>query len=353
MRIIVTGGGTGGHIFPALEIAKEFKRHQHAPEVIFIGNKNSLEERMATVAHLRFFGLRTKKLVGQNWLQKIGALFFLGVSFLQALVILIRLRPKAVIGVGGYVSAPVILASFVLGIKRYICEQNVVPGFANKYLAYLAKRIFISFENSRSYFPRHKVVFSGNPVRHEFFALPEKNLSSFRILVTGGSLGASFINHEIPTVLASVIKECPDLKVTHQTGQPMLDEVRAHYHDLGITAHVVPFIDNMPRAFSDHDVLVSRAGATVCAEIMASGMPAILIPYPFANGHQKYNAEALAKIGAAVMVEQNDRFQPCLASTLKTFYSDRMTLLEMTKRSKSLGAAGAAATIVHHVFNDL
>lgn len=353
MRIVVTGGGTGGHIFPALEIAKEFKRQNSAIEVIFVGNKHSLEERMAHAAQLRFFGLSTKKLVGQSLVKKCVALLFLGFSVVHAFGILLKLRPKAVVGVGGYASAPVLLASFLLGIKRYICEQNVVPGFANKYLAYIAKRVFISFDASKHYFPQQKTIFSGNPVRSEFFQIPQKNLSSFKILVTGGSLGARFLNHEVPKTLAHVVAQCPDLKVTHQTGQAMHDEVVKAYQQLGLTTQVIPFIENMPKAFNDHDLLITRAGATVCAEIMASGMPSIMVPYPYANAHQKYNAEALTSLGAALMVLEDKNFESRLASVIKSLYSDRMALVEMTKRAKSLGTAKAASTIVHSVLNDL
>ncbi len=167
MRIVVTGGGTGGHIFPALEIAKELKRTVSDAEVIFVGNSDSLEETMAHSAGLSFYGISVRKMVGQSLGKKMLALISLKIAVLKSLWFLLKARPQAVIGVGGYVSAPMILASFCLGIKRYICEQNVVPGFANRWLAKIATRVFLSFDESRRYFPQ-QVMLTGNPVRQEF-----------------------------------------------------------------------------------------------------------------------------------------------------------------------------------------
>ncbi len=186
MRIIVTGGGTGGHIFPALEIVKEIKRQNNKIEVIYVGNKNSLEEKMAKSAQVPFIGLSTKKIVGQSFLNKFLALIYLMISIMKGMGILIRKRPQAVIGVGGYISAPMIIASFFLGIKSYLCEQNVVPGMANKWLSYIAKKVFISFDKSRDYFPKSKTILSGNPVRADFFSLPlKKTRGNFKNLGHG------------------------------------------------------------------------------------------------------------------------------------------------------------------------
>lgn len=354
MRIVVTGGGTGGHVFPALEVIKEIKRQNALIEVILVGNRNSLEERMAKSAHIQFFGLDTKKMVGQGLLKKLLALVYLKVAFIRSLWFLMKQRPQAVIGVGGYVSAPMIMASYCLGIKRYICEQNVVPGFANKHLAAIANKVFISFEDSRKYFPAGKTVHAGNPVRKEFFALDmKKPHESLNILVTGGSLGARFLNHQVPKVLGQLRSDCPNLQVTHQTGQPMQDEVAHLYQRVGMRAKMVSFIDNMPRAFSEHNLLISRAGATVCAEIMASGMPAILVPYPFANGHQRNNALALVNLGAAIMVEEGKNFARHLASHIQSLYSDPNALKQMAEKAKSMGSSKAAFMIVNSILNDL
>lgn len=353
MRIVVTGGGTGGHIFPALEIVKELKRNNDKMEVIFVGNLNSLEQKMTKGAHIPFYGLSAKQIVGQSFSNKLIALIFLKIAIFKSIWFLVKKRPSAVIGVGGYISVPMMVASFLLGIPRYLCEQNVVPGMANKYLALIAKKVFISFLESRQYFPKDKVVHSGNPVRSVFFTLPAKEPSgSFRILITGGSLGAQFLNREIPKVMGLIGPLLKNLEITHQTGENVQEEVIKAYGNEHISAQVVSFIDNMPKAFLEHDLLISRAGATVCAEIMASGMPAILIPYPFANGHQKYNAQALVKAGAAIMIDQDEHFSESLALNLKNLYGDPTMLYQMGKKAKNMAAAKAAFVIVSTVLNE-
>lgn len=350
MHIVVTGGGTGGHIFPALEIAKELKKQDHKILVTYVGNVNSLEEKMARSAGVPFFGLSTKKIVGQSLFKKLLAVFFLSLAVLKSMWFLLKTRPYAVVGVGGYISAPVLIASFFLGIRRYICEQNAVPGLANKLLSKIAHKIFISFEQSRNYFPKDKVILSGNPVRAQFFeASHKKTDESLKILVTGGSLGASFLNKNVPKALAKVAT-C-SLIVTHQIGQKPEDSIASTYHDAGISAQVINFIENMPQAFKNHDLLISRAGATVCAEIMAHGMPAILIPYPFANAHQQHNAQALVDKNAAIMVLENDNFLDNLAKNIKELCQTKK-LEQMAINAKKMGTPNAALVIVNHILND-
>lgn len=354
MRIVVTGGGTGGHIFPALEIAKELKLELTNAEIIFVGNSDSLEERMAQKAGLHFYGIACKKIVGQSVGKKILALIYLKLAVLQCAWFLLKNRPRAVIGVGGYVSAPIILASFFLGIKRYICEQNVVPGLTNRWLAKIATAVFISFAASKKYFPEHKTLLTGNPVRKDFFlSTPKATSEGLRILITGGSLGAKFLNQELPLTLKNLHSICPQLSITHQTGQHEIDHVKSIYREAGIDAHVTTFIDDMAHAFRSHDLLVSRAGATVCAEIMASGMPSILVPYPHANAHQQYNAYALSEKGAAITITESTNFKDHLASVIKDLYSDHNKLRDLGASAKSLGGADAASTIVQHIANEI
>jgi UDP-N-acetylglucosamine--N-acetylmuramyl-(pentapeptide) pyrophosphoryl-undecaprenol N-acetylglucosamine transferase len=354
MYIVVTGGGTGGHVFPALEIIKELKRQDEKIKVIFVGNKNSLEEKMAKSSHLQFLGLNIKKIVGQNIFKKCLAIIFLALAILRSILFLFIHRPKAVIGVGGYVSAPMVIASFFLGIKRYVCEQNVCPGLANRYLAKIAHRVFISFLESKKFFPPNIIIHSGNPVRAEFFTHnfnePKEGL---KILITGGSLGARFLNQNVIKALQKIHSSCPKLFITHQTGSKMKEEVARLYEQAGIAANVISFIDDMPQAFLKHDVLISRAGATVCAEIMASGMPAILVPYPFANGHQKNNALLMSNLNAAIMVQENDDFINNLAQKIETIYKKPDTLLNYSHIAKSMGVFKASFIIVSTVLKDL
>lgn len=281
------------------------------------------------------------------------SIVYLKIAVVKCLWLLIKNRPDAVIGVGGYVSTPIIIASFLLGIKRYICEQNVMPGLANKMLANVANKIFISFKESQKYFLANKTLHTGNPVRSEFFTSSKKTASNnFRILITGGSLGSSFLNNQVPKVLSDIFRDMPNLAITHQTGETE-SEVKKLYEKLHLNASVVPFIENMPNAFLNHDLLISRAGATVCAEIMAHGMPAILVPYPFANGHQKYNAQALMRLDAAIMIEENSQFEKGLALAIKNLYSDGVTLENLSKKAQSMGAPKAAFLIANYIYQDL
>ncbi|HXW53324.1 MAG TPA: undecaprenyldiphospho-muramoylpentapeptide beta-N-acetylglucosaminyltransferase [Myxococcota bacterium] len=354
LRIIVTGGGTGGHVFPALEIAKELRKQELPVEVIFVGNPESFEEKMARESNFSFFAIPTKKLVGQTFLARIQALFYLKLAILRSIWFLVKNRPAAVIGVGGYVSAPMLIASFLLGIRRYICEQNVVPGLANKYLAFVAHRVFVSFADSGAYFPKSKVIFAGNPVRKEFFARPLKTPSvELRVLITGGSSGAKYLNSEIPQALLGMGQDVKNLRITHQTGQAMLREVESVYRRMNLRAQVLPFINDMPKAFFEHDVLISRAGATVCAEIMASGMPAVLIPYPHAKGHQKENALALERHGAAIMIEEDATFNHRLAQVLKSLYSDHGLIDRMAQRARSMAIPSAGLAISNAIIKEI
>lgn len=355
MHIIITGGGTGGHIFPALEIAKEFLAQDPSIKITYVGNKRSLEESLAKKNNFAFFGLRTHKIVGQGYSAKIFALYLLILAILKSCGFLLKNRPNAVVGVGGYVSAPMLIASCMLGIRRYICEQNVVPGLANKILAYSAHKIFTSFEESVAFFPKSKIIHSGNPVRKEFFALMPKTYDrnpGLNILVSGGSMGASFINIHIPKAMALLRQYCPKLNVTHQCGENKHAQVAQSYSDSHIKAEVLGFIDNMPAAFNTHDILISRAGATVAAEIMAAGMPAVLVPYRFANGHQRENARALVKAHASLMLEEGENFSYELSKIIKNFYENKSELENLSINAKAMATPHAAALIVQTVLKE-
>jgi UDP-N-acetylglucosamine--N-acetylmuramyl-(pentapeptide) pyrophosphoryl-undecaprenol N-acetylglucosamine transferase len=353
MRIVITGGGTGGHVFPALEIIHELKRQNNQTEILYVGNNNSLEEKLAKRFHIPFYGLSIKKFVGQSFFKKLIGLIYLKIAVVKSLWLLLKKRPDAVIGVGGYVSTPILLASAFLGIKRYICEQNVEPGLANKMLGYIAHKIFISFKESQNHFKANKTLHTGNPVRSQFFSSsPKIDSNDLRILITGGSLGSNFLNDKAPKVLASLSRDMPNMVITHQTGETTSD-VKKLYENLPLKALVTPFIEDMPAAFLNHDLLISRAGATVCAEIMAHGMPAILVPYPFANAHQKYNAQALMRLEAAIMIEEDGQFEKGLAQTIKNLYSDRAQLKYLGKKAKSMGASKAAFLIANYIYRDL
>lgn len=348
MHIVVTGGGTGGHVYPALEIAKAFIEHERDIKVTFVGNKNSFEERMAKKAGLRFFAIKTKQFIGHGLLYKLFSLYVLFFAVISCLGFLLKEKPKAIIGVGGYVSAPMLIAGFFLRIPRFIAEQNATPGLTNKVMGKISNLVFTSFQESSQYFPR--VLLTGNPVRAAFFVDREKRaIPPLRILISGGTQGAQFLNNEVPRALAIVKEAWPDIKITHQTGHDKLGLVREYYKRENINAEVLPFIDDMPQAFLHHDVIISRAGATVVAEIKANGIAAILVPYRFADGHQKANAEALINNQAAIMIEEDENFIKILAATLKQFYLKPEQLLLMGQKARALAKDNASELIVETV----
>jgi UDP-N-acetylglucosamine--N-acetylmuramyl-(pentapeptide) pyrophosphoryl-undecaprenol N-acetylglucosamine transferase len=349
MHIVIAGGGTGGHVFPAVEIAKEFRRQYPDAKITIAGNQNSLEERVAANAGFPFFQANSAQLAGKPWWQQILALMRIQVAAIKSALFLLFRRPQAIIGVGGNVSVPMLVAGFFLGIKIYICEQNVAPGLANSYLATLARKIFVNFAESKNYFLARKVVVTGNPIREDFFKVADhRPHDEIKILVAGGSLGSRAINQQVPLALAR-LKLPQKFSVTHQTGMAMVEEVQASYNQSHVPGRATAFIDNMPEAFATHHLLISRAGATVCTEILAARMPAILIPYPHANAHQRENAQALVKIGVAVMVEEGENLAERLASAVQSLYDDPNKLKAMAQSAIGHGQPHAAAKIVEAV----
>lgn len=354
MKIFITTGGTGGHIFPALAVAKTFKAQNPSAKLSFIGNLGGLEERLAQQAGLDFVGLNAKKIVGASFLGKIKAIFYLKLSVLKCMALILKHKPQAVLGFGGYVSAPMMIAGFLLRVKTYLCEQNAVPGLANRLLAKISRKIFISYEKSSVFFPKNKTFLTGNPCRDEFFGIsPLKPDAKLKILITGGSLGAGFLNAEVPKALALLKNQGHLVQVCHQTGSNKVEECKSQYQLNNIEANVVNFIEAMPDAFAKHNIIISRAGATVSAEIMASGMPSILVPYRFANGHQKHNALALSEKEAAIMLEESETFATKLSETIKDFITHPEKLIYLSKNAKYLATPDSALKITSFITQDL
>ncbi len=351
MHVVVTGGGTGGHIFPALEIAKEFQNQNI--KVTFVGNKNSLEQTMAKSHNLDFFGLSTLSFVGKSLFGKFKALFYLKIAVIRSIYFILKNDIKIIVGVGGYVSFPMIIAGFLCRKKCFICEQNVSPGLANKVLSKLVSRIFISFMASKKYFTNKNTVFVGNPVRESFFGIKKEFLNQdISILVTGGSLGAKIFNEEIPKAINIVKKDMPllSISITHQTGKSN-NITKSLYDKYNIKSEVVEFISNMSAEFAQHDLIISRAGATVCAEICAAGMPAILVPYKYANAHQKDNAKSLVEENAALMLEEGPEFHNSLALMIINLYKEPAQLKEISLNAKKLAMPKAALAIVTNILS--
>jgi UDP-N-acetylglucosamine--N-acetylmuramyl-(pentapeptide) pyrophosphoryl-undecaprenol N-acetylglucosamine transferase len=343
LAIVIAGGGTGGHLFPGLATAEMLARRRPC-RLTFIGSSRGIETR---VVPKRGYPLRTlpvRALRGQGALGVASAVLRLPASVVSAWRILGDVDPDLLIGVGGYASAPTVVAGWSRRIPTVLLEQNAHPGLTNRILARFADRVCVAFPESTAYFPRAKTLETGNPVRPPA-ALPRNEGGAFSILVFGGSAGAHRLN-EVGVEAVARLGGVP-LKVVHQTGEADVQSVRSRYAAHGITADVRAFIDDMSAAYGEADLVVCRAGATTLAELTALGKPAVLVPYPFAaDDHQRKNAESLVKRGAAMMVLDRDLDPARLAQAICSLRDEPVRLAAMAAAAKALGKPDAAENVV-------
>jgi UDP-N-acetylglucosamine--N-acetylmuramyl-(pentapeptide) pyrophosphoryl-undecaprenol N-acetylglucosamine transferase len=351
-RLVFAGGGTGGHLFPAIALAEEFKRRDPGTSITFVGSRGGLEEKIIPKYGwpLKLFdveGVKRKK-----GLNAARALAKAALSTVEAVRFLRSLRPDGVIGSGSYSSAPVVAAARLLGIKTAILEQNALPGLTNRALGKFVDRVYISFEESRKFFPGGRTIFSGNPVRRDIITKLEDRrgrAERFSILVFGGSQGATAINAAFLDAAEFLTDIWSNLKVVHQTGQDGFERAAAAYKRKNLKVEVYKFIEAMGEAYNSADLVVCRAGATSLAEITAAGLPSILIPYPFASDdHQTVNARSLENAGAAVMIKQEGLTGAVLAGEIRRLYGDAQALKLMREKSKALGKPRAAQEIAEN-----
>ena len=363
MRLLVAGGGTGGHLFPGIAVAEEFLSRDPANEVLFVGTERGVEARLLPKLGYRLeliaaAGVRGKSLLGQL---KGLAGFMYGYS--QSRQILKEFKPDLVLGVGGYASAPVVLAARGLLIPRFVHEQNAIPGMTNKLLSRIARQAFISLEESRKFFPKETTLLTGNPLRKQILdqiALqgPEPRTPSpeipFHLLVFGGSLGAHSINMTMAAAAPLLAKMSGTLTVTHQTGEKDFEAVAAAYCAAGLQATVLPFIDNMAAEYRAADLIVCRAGATTIAEVTACGKPCIFIPYPHAvDDHQRKNAEALLKCSAGFMLLERELSAESLAQQITDLFADPVLLRDTGVHARNAARIDAARIIVDEMVKSL
>lgn len=351
LRILIAGGGTGGHLFPGVAIAEEIRARHADAEVTFVGTKRGIEARVLPelgwpLELIEVSGLKTVGAAGA-----IRGLFRLPRAYWQARALVKRHRPDVVIGVGGYASGPVVLAARLRGIPTAICEQNSIPGLTNKLLGRLARAVFLSFDESRRFFHPNKILMTGNPVRRDLLhrllaAGPAPAPDRVHVLVCGGSQGAVAVNELASAALATLAKDHA-LAITHQTGEKDLEPTRARYAAAAVDATCHAFIKDMASAYLAADLIIGRAGATTVAELAIAGKPAIFIPYPFAaDNHQELNAREMAAKGAALMFKQSELTAATLADALRPLLSDPSRRAEMGAAMKSLARPQAAAAVV-------
>jgi UDP-N-acetylglucosamine--N-acetylmuramyl-(pentapeptide) pyrophosphoryl-undecaprenol N-acetylglucosamine transferase len=352
MRVIIAGGGTGGHLFPGVAIAEELVMRDRSNSILFVGTSLGLEAQILPEKGIPLRTISVRGIKGKSLAQKVGALSKIPRAIIDALGIIRDFNPHLVIGLGGYVSGPMLASASLAGIRRVIQEQNLTPGTTNRILAPLAHRVCVSFEESCRYFAPEKVVITGNPIRREF-TLPHKTSErqGFGLLVFGGSRGAHRINQAMVEALDRLGDLKPHLRVTHQTGTDDASAVASAYEQKGFVATVEPFIEDMVTPYRQARLVVCRAGATTISELTACGRASILIPYPFAvNNHQESNARSLVDKGAARMILDRDLSGEALAGEIHTLYREPEKIEAMEKASAELGKPDAAKRIVDECY---
>ncbi|MBI2265608.1 MAG: undecaprenyldiphospho-muramoylpentapeptide beta-N-acetylglucosaminyltransferase [Armatimonadetes bacterium] len=361
IRVVIAGGGTGGHLYPGLAVAEALAP---STSVLFVGTPNGLEARVVPRLGFSFLPVRSRHVSSRNPFKNALSLIEVARGVGQSFGILRKFRPDIVVGTGGYASGPAIVAARIAGIPAVIMEQNVLPGKATKYLAPFAGRVLASFAETVRYLPgRSKVDVPGNPVRKEILrasrdeALARFGMDGIRkvILVSGASQGSQRINR---TVLEMVqrARELRNWQILHLTGEKLYCEVDEERRKLSlldseIRYEIMPYCDHMGDAYAVADIVLSRAGATTCAELTARGIPAVLIPYPHhRDRHQEHNARTLERHGAAVVLLEDSLSGEVLLNTLSSLLNDADRLERMAFASRSLGKPQASEEIVEILY---
>ncbi len=344
-RVLMVAGGTGGHIFPLLAVADVLRERWLERQIEFLGTNRPLEARTIPAAGYPLRPIRAAGLRGIRGWKKIRNFFVLPGTAWQTAGALRRFRPQVVVGIGGYLAGPVMLEAALARIPTLLIEPNAVPGFTNRALAPFVTRAAVGFESAASRYGSRAVV-TGHAVRKEFFAVPPApHDTPWTVLIVGGSLGAKAVNRCVVESLV-LIRARNDMRVIHQTGEADYNAVRAAYEVQGVRGEVCAFIENVPAAFAQADLVISRSGATAVAELAAAGKASLLIPFPAATDqHQLENARAMERAGAARVIEERELSPEKLMDQVADLLGDRERLIQMERQSKSLARPGAAERI--------
>lgn len=349
MRLMIAGGGTGGHLFPGIAIAEAFSAAAPGREILFVGSTRGLEARVLPQRGLPHTFLEVGRLKGLSLARKVLTLLTLPLALLRAVRIVRGFSPDVIVGVGGNVSGPVVLAGRLLGCKTAVQEQNSVPGLTNRLLGKLVHRVFTAFEAAARHFPAKKVRNVGNPIRRELAeaaAQPSPLPEQPSVLILGGSLGAKRLNEIVAESYRLLAERFPGLHWVHQTGERWLEMVKSVYAQAPGNPEPVAFIDDMVGVIRGARLVVGRAGASTLAEIAAVGRASILVPFPFAtDNHQEENARELERHGAAIVFIEKDLTAAKLAEEVAALLGDRQRLEGMTERARAWGRPRAAQTI--------
>jgi UDP-N-acetylglucosamine--N-acetylmuramyl-(pentapeptide) pyrophosphoryl-undecaprenol N-acetylglucosamine transferase len=350
MRVLIAAGGTGGHIYPGIAVAKEIMRRDPSSVVRFVGTARGLETRLVPNAGFELSIIESAGLKNVSLMAWVRGSLLLPKSIFAARRVIRDFHPEIVIGAGGYVSGPVLLAASLMRLPTLVMDSNALPGWTNRVLARFVDKATVSFAEALPYF-RGKGVLTGNPVRSEFFEIPARHRDGGHIslLVFGGSQGARAINEAMIAALPELESEKDLLRVTHQTGAADFENVRRDYQAAGWqdNVDVRPYIDDMVNEFARADLIISRAGATTSAELVAAGKAAIMVPFPLAaDDHQRKNAEALQAGGAARMILQQELSGGRLADEIKSLLAAPEQIDRMEIASRRLARRDAATATV-------
>lgn len=348
--IMIMAGGTGGHVFPALALARLLRAHSR--QVIWLGTRRGLEARVVPAEGIAIEWLSIAGMRGKGLVSLLKGPFMLARSLWEALRIMRRHRPAVVVGLGGFVAGPGGLAAWLCRRPLLIHEQNAIAGYTNRCLAHLAREVLTAFP--AAFAGNRKARLIGNPVRADIAALPSPDqrfagrTAPTRLLVVGGSLGAMRLNQSVPQALAilNCVAGSPAVAVRHQTGEKHLEATRAAYATAAVNGDITAFIDNMAEALAWADLVICRAGALTVAELAAAGVGAILVPYPHAvDDHQTHNAQFLVQAGAARCVADAALTPDALATLLTALCADRAQLLQMARAARSVARPDAAQAL--------
>jgi UDP-N-acetylglucosamine--N-acetylmuramyl-(pentapeptide) pyrophosphoryl-undecaprenol N-acetylglucosamine transferase len=351
MNVVIAAGGTGGHLYPAVALAREILRQEPGSRILFVGTARGIEGKVLPHEGFDLEMIAAQPVMGRGPLKAAAGLLALPRAIGQSVGILRRRQAGLVIGIGGYSSPPVMLAAALRRVPRVLLEPNAYPGLANKAVGPLADLVFLSYAEAGQYFDSRKVRITGTPVRRAFLErqpgeAPGRD-GRLRLLVFGGSQGAQAINRAMVEALPHLRAMSQRLRIVHQTGDRDLDAVKSAYAASGLEAEVLPFIYDMPKILREADLVVARSGAVTLAELAVCGKPAILIPLPTAiYRHQDKNARVMERAGAAVTLPQSELSGAALARAITALLSDPGRLEAMGRQSAAMGKPDAAEVIV-------
>lgn len=352
MRVLIAGGGTGGHLYPGIALARELQRRDASTEVSFVGTAAGIEARVIPREGFPLDLIRVAGLKGKSRAARLKGFALLPRAAVDAWQVLSRRRPAVVVGVGGYASGPVLALAAVRRFPTLLLEQNALPGITNRLLARLVDAAAVNFEEALRFFPRTGFI-AGNPVRAAFFApdLREGHDRKVRVLIFGGSQGAHAINLAVVAAAPQLAASGLDLAIVHQTGERDLALVRDAYERAGLDARVEAFLYEMDREMKQADLVVARAGATTLSELAAAGRPAVLVPLPTAtDDHQRKNAEAFARAGGAMVLDERGLTGARMAEALVALAGDAARRAQMSAAARTLARPDAAARIAEKVW---